>query len=92
MDNLIKELVEEFKKEQNNFKKKTEKLNKETKIVAKVNKRGNVEALEIVGNRTAVLSTICGILRIMAEHSDDSAERLATIILTALEMEKEINE
>ena len=92
MDNLIKELVEEFKKEQNNLKKKTEKINKETKIVAKVNKRGNVEVLEIVGQQTAVLSAICGILKIMAEHSDDDAERLATIILTALEMEKELND
>lgn len=92
MDNLIKELVEEFKKERGNLKKKTEKLNKEAKIVAKVDEKGNLGVLEIVGNQTAVLGAICGILKAMEKCGGNSAERMATIILTALEMEKEINE
>lgn len=92
MDNLIKELVEEFKKEQSKFKKVSEKVSSANKIVAKVNENGDVEVLEIVGQQTAVLSTICAILKAMAKYSDDSAEHLAMVILTALKMEKELNE
>lgn len=92
MDNLIKELVEEFKKEQSKFKNKSEKINKANKIVAKVNKNGDVEVLGVSGNKSALLSTICLILRNMEEHSEDSAEHMAMIILTALEMEKEMHD
>lgn len=88
MDNLIKELVEEFKKERGNLKKKCEKINKEAKIVAKVDEKGNLGVLEIVGQQAAVLSVICGILKAMEKYGGDSAEHMAAIILTALEMGK----
>ena len=92
MDNLIKELVEDFKKQEDKVKKHCEKLNKANKIVCKVNENGGVEILGVSGSQSALLSTICLILREMEKHSDDSAEHMAMIILTALEMEKEINE
>lgn len=92
MDNLIKELVEDFKKEKNKVEEAIEKINKENKIVAKVDKNGNVEILGVSGNQTVLLSTICIILREMEKHSDDSAEHMAMVILTALEMEKEMHE
>lgn len=92
MDNLIKELVEDFKKEKKKVEEPTEKINKEAKIVAKVNKNGGVEIFGISGNQSSLLSTICIILREMEKHSDDSAEHMAMIILTALEMDIELNE
>ena len=84
MDELIKELVEDFKKQE----KKDEKDNKGTKIVAKVNKNGCVKILGISGNQVSLLSTICLILREMEKYSDDSAEDMAMMIAKALEMEK----
>lgn len=91
MDNLIKELVEDFKKEKK-VEEAGEKINKENKIVAKVNKNGDVEILGVSGNQSALLSTICMILREIEKHSDDSAEHMAMIILSALEMEKEMRD
>lgn len=92
MDNLIKQLVEDFKKQENKIEEATEKINKANKIVAKVNKNGGVEILGVSDNQSALLYTICIILREMEKHSDDSAEHMAMIILTALEMEKEMYE
>ena len=92
MDNLIKELVEDFKKQEKKVEEATEKIDKEAKIVAKVNKNGDVEILGVSGSKTALLSTICVILSNMEEHDEDSAEHMAKIILTALEMEKEVHE
>ena len=91
MDDLIKELIEDFKKEKK-VEEATEKISKEAKIVAKVNKNGGVEILGVSGSKTALLSTICVILRNMEEHDEDSAEDMAKIILTVLEMEKEMHE
>lgn len=92
MDNLIKKLVKEFVKENKNVDNEEKEISKECKIVAKVNKKGDVEVLEIEGQQIALLSTICAILKVMAKYSDDSAERLAMTILTALKMEKELND
>ena len=92
MDNLIKELVEDFKKQEDKVEKHCEKLNKANKIVAKVDENGAVEILGVSGGQSALLSTICIILREMEKHSDDSAEHMAMIILTALEMEKEMHD
>lgn len=92
MDDLIKEVVEDFKKQENKVEKATEKISKASKIVAKVNENGGVEVLGVSGSQSALLSTICIILRRMEKYSDDSAEHMAMIILTALEMEKEIHE
>ena len=92
MDDLIKELVEDFKKERKKIARENKKINKSSKIVAKVNEEGCVEVLEIRGSRDAILSTICIILQNMEEYGGDSATNMATIILTALEMEKKIHE
>ena len=92
MDDLIKELIEDFKKQEKKVEEATEKIDKEAKIVAKVNKNGDVEILGVSGSKTALLSTICVILSNMEKHSDDSAEDMAKIILTVLEMEKEVHE
>lgn len=92
MDNLIKELVEDFKKQEDKVEKHCEKLNKANKIVAKVDENGAVEILGVSGGQSALLSTICIILREMEKHSDDSAEHMAMIILTALEMGKEMHD
>ena len=92
MDNLIKELIENFKKETDKIERKTEKISKASKIVAEVNENGIVEVLGINGSKSALLSTICLILRNMEEHSNDSAEDMAKIILMALEMEKEMHD
>ncbi len=92
MDNLIKKLVEDFKKEEKKVEKESEKCNKENKIVAKVNKNGDLEILGVSGNQSALLSIICIILREMEKYSNDSAEDMAMIILTALKMEKEMYE
>lgn len=92
MDNLIKEIVEDFKKEEKKLDKKVEKMNKGSKIVANVNENGCVEALVISGSQSALISTICLILQEMAKQSDDSAEHMAMIILGALEMRKEMND
>ena len=89
MDNLIKELVEDFKKEKK-LDKEVEKMNKASKIVAEVDENGCVKVLGISGSQSVLLSTICLILQEMARHSDDSAEHMAMIILTALEMRKEM--
>lgn len=92
MDNLIKELVEEFKKEKKKIENENKKINKANKIVAKVNEEGCVEVLEISGNQEAILSTICVILQNMEEYGGDSATNMAMLILAALEMRKEIND
>lgn len=88
MDELIKELVEDFKKQEDKVEKLSEKLNNANKIVAKVNEKGCVEILEVSGSLSSLLSTICLILEEMEKHSDDSAEHMAKLILTVLEMEK----
>ena len=90
MDELIKELVEDFKKKEKEIEHESEKTNKASKIVAKVNENGGVEVLGVSGSQSALLSTICIILKEMARHSEDSAEHMAIVILTALKMEKEI--
>ena len=92
MDNLIKELVKEFTQEKKKIEKEEKKVTKANKIVAKVNENGDVEILGVSGNKSALLSTICLILREMEKHDKDTAECMAMIILTALKMEKEINE
>ncbi len=92
MDNLIKELVEDFKKEKKKIEKESEKRNKESKIVAKVNENGDVEVLEVNGSLSALLSTFCLILSEMEKYSDDSAENMVKVILTALEMEKKMHD
>ncbi len=92
MDNLIKELVEDFKKEKKKIEKESEKRNKESKIVAKVNENGDVEVLEVNGSLSALLSTLCLILSEMEKYSDDSAENMVKVILTALEMEKKMHD
>lgn len=92
MDNLIKELVEDFKKQEKKVDKKVEKMNKASKIVANVDENGCVEVLGVSGNQSALLSTICLILQEMAKHSDDSAEHMAMIVLAALEMRKKMND
>ena len=92
MDDLIKELVADFKKQEKKVEEATEKIDKEAKIVAKVNKNGGVEILGVSGSQSALLSTICTILRQMEKHSEDSAEHMAMIILTALETEKKMHE
>lgn len=92
MDNLIKELVEDFKKQKDKVEKRDEKLNKANKIVAKVNKEGCVEVLGVSGSQSSLLSTICLILQEMEKHSEDSAEAMAMIILTAIEMRKKMND
>lgn len=92
MDNLIKELVEEFKKEKKEIEHESEKINNASKIVAKVNENGETEILGVDGTQSALLSTICIILEEMARHSEDSAERMAVVILVALKMIKEIEE
>ena len=93
MDNLIKELVEDFKKEKKKVEKEEEKTNNANKIVAKVNENGDVETLIVSGSKSALLSTICVILKEMAKNdNNDSAERMAKVILIALEMERELND
>lgn len=92
MDNLIKELVKEFTQEKKKVEKEEKKVNKANKIVAKVNENGEVEILGVSGVKSALLATICIILKEMAKDDNDTAENMAMVILTALKMEKEINE
>lgn len=92
MDKLIEELVEEFKKQDKKIDKMTKKQDCSVKIVAKTNENGCVEVLGINGSQTALLSMIVLILQEMEKHADDSAENMATIILTALKMVKKIHE
>ena len=92
MDNLIKELVEDFKKKKKKIEKEDKKRNKATKIVAKANENGDVEVLGVDGSESALLSTICLILTEMSKYSENSAEHMAMIILTALKMKEEIND
>lgn len=92
MDNLIKELVEEFKKQEKKIEKESEKRNEENKIAVKVNKKGDVEVMAVYGSESALLSTICLILKEMSKYSENSAEHMAMIILTTLEMEKKMHE
>lgn len=92
MNDIIKELTEEFKKEKKKIARENKEINKENKIVAKVNEEGCVEVLEIRGNTEAILSTICVILQNIEEYGGDSAIKMAKIILTALEMRKEMND
>lgn len=91
MDDLIKKLVEEFKEEKK-IEKATEEIDKANKIVAKVNKNGNVEVLGVSGRQTSLLATICLLLKEIEKYSDDSAEDMAMTILTALKMGKEIHD
>lgn len=92
MDNLLKELVDEFKKEEKKYEKKGKEINKACKIAAESNEDGSVGSVEIKGNQQAILSMICIILKNMEEYGEDSATNMATIILTALEMRKEMND
>lgn len=92
MDNLIKELVKEFKKQENKIKKESEKCDKANKIVAKVNENGDVEVLGIDGSQSSLLSTICVILKEIEKNGGGSAEHMAKVILITLEMEKEMND
>ena len=92
MDNLIKELVEEFKKEKKKIEKEEKKVSKANKILVKVNENGDVETFRVSGTKSSLLSTICIILKEMAKDDNDTAENLAMVILTALKMEKELND
>lgn len=90
MANLIKELVEDFKKAEKKLDKKVEKMNKASKIAANVDENGCVEVLAVSGSQPVLLSIICLILQEMARHSDDSAEHMAMIVLSALKVRKEM--
>lgn len=92
MDNLIKEVVEDFKKQRKKIEKECKKCNKETKIVFKSDEKGNVEVFAVSGQEQALLSAMCVILKEIEKYTDDSVEHMAKIILTTLEMEKEKNE
>lgn len=92
MDNLIKELVEEFKKQEKKIGHESEKRNKENKIAVKVNKKGDVEVMAVYGSESALLSTICLIFKEMSKYSENSAEHMAMIVLSALKTEKEKND
>ena len=92
MDNLIKELVEDFKKQEKKIEKESEKRNKENKIAVKVNKKGDVEVMAVYGSESALLSTICLILEEMSKYSKNSAEHMAMMVLTGLKMKDEIND
>lgn len=81
-----------LKNKKRKIEKESEKTNKASKIVAEVNENGGIEVLGVDGTQSALLSTICIILKEMARHSEDSAERMAKVILIALEMEKEIHD
>ena len=81
MDNFINELVEEFKKQED----EVEKTNKETKIVFKLDEKGNVKVLALSGQEASLLAGICVILRCMEKQSDNSAEYMARVIRTTLE-------
>ena len=91
MDDLIKELVEDFKKEKK-VEEATEKTNKEIKIVFKSDEKGDVEVLELSGQESSLLAGICAILETMEKQSSNSAEHMATLILSALEMGKEMHD
>ena len=91
MDKFINE-VEEFKKQEDKVENKSEKTNKEAKIVFNSDEKGNVKVLELSGQESLLLAGICVILRTMEKQSDNSAERMATHILTALEMGKQLND
>lgn len=92
MDNLIKELVEEFKKEKKKIEKEEKKVSKANKILVKVNENGDVETFGVSGTKSSLLSTICIILKEMAKDDNDTAENMAMVILTALKIEKELND
>ena len=92
MDNLLKELVDEFKKEEKKYEKKGKEINKACKIVAESNEDGSVGSGEIKGNQQAILSMIRIILKNMEEYGEDSATNMAAIILTTLEIRKEMND
>lgn len=89
MNELINELVEEFKKQEKQIEKKSEKTDKSSKIVFKANEKGNVEVLGVNGSQTGLLSAICVILQEMEKQTDDSAEHMAKVVLTTLELEME---
>lgn len=92
MDNLIKELVTEFIKENKNVDNEEKEITKACKIVCEANEDGSVGTLKIKGNTVALLSMICTILVNMEKYGNNTATNLAMIILSTLEMEKEKNE
>lgn len=92
MDDLIKELVDDFKKEKKKYEKKSKKINKECKIVCEANEDGSVGILHIKGNTVALLSMICTILVNMEKYGNNTATTLALIILSTLESEQEKND
>ena len=51
-----------------------------------------MEILGVSGVKSSLLATICLILKEMAKGDNDIAENMARVILTALEMEKELND
>ena len=82
MDDLIKELVEDFKKEKD---RKYSKDNHEVTIVAKVNKKGDVEVLGVSGKEASILSVLCLIFEKTAKQSQFSAKELAKMCYKSLE-------
>ena len=92
MDNLIKELVTEFIKENKNVDNEEKEIAKACKIVCEANEEGTVGILEIKGNTVALLSMICTILVNMEKYGNNTATNLALVILSALESEKEKND
>lgn len=89
MNDLNKKLTSEFIENADNEEKN---FSKECKIVAEANEEGGIDILEIKGNAVALLSMICTILVNMEKYGNDTATNMAMIILSSLEMEKEINE
>lgn len=67
-------------------------ISKECKIVCEANEEGTVGTLEIKGNTVALLSMICTILVNMEKYGNNTAKNMAMIILSTLEMEKEMND
>lgn len=92
MDDLIKQVISEFIEKNKNVDNEEKEISKECKIVAKANKEGGVDTLEIKGNTVALLSMICTILVNMEKYGNNTATNMAMIILAALEMRKEIND
>lgn len=86
MDKLINELVEEFTKEKD---KEYPKGNHEVKIVAKANKKGNIQVLGVSGNETSILAVLCIIFQELEKQSTLSSEELAMMCSMSLKINKE---
>lgn len=92
MNDTIKKLISEFIKENKNVDNEEKEIAKKCKIVAEADEEGAVGTLEIKGNTVALLSMICTILVNMEEYGNNTATNMAMIILSTLEMEKEMND